>query len=389
MRRRRRLLLWTGLAALSVSVPLALSGRGAAKEAAATEVRFGQAVSLAGPYDEQGRALSAGVRAALDRRNRLGGIHGLRLVLETRNDAYHPGRATEAARDLIGAQDVLLMFGGLGAPSNRSVARETEAAGVPLVGPASGASYLYRPDLQNVVRLRPDCGAEMERLAQWLVDRRGLTEIACFYETNDYGRMCRTALEQALRVRGLTLAAEGKVQRNTASVIEALASIGDAEPEAIVMVASSRATTAFARSARRTIRLQDALLCADSSADAEMVTARLGRDADGVVFTRVVPLPTDESLELVRRFRRDMQSLGEEERIGWVALEGYVAGELVCQVLESTDPDPSRAEFLDTLEQIGTFDLGGLPLRFGAGDHDGSDAVHLVEFRGGEFRPLH
>lgn len=387
--RRRRLLIPAVLALLALAVSFAFSGRGTATEAAATEVRFGQSVSLNGPHDAQGQALSAGVRAALERRNRLGGIHRLRLELETRNDAYQPDRATQAARELIEGRDVLLLFGGLGAPSGRAVARVTEEVGVPLVGPATGASYLYRGDLQGVVRIRPDCAAEMERLVAWLVDRRGLTEIACFYETHDYGRMCRKALDMALRKRGLTPAAEGMVQRNTTSVIEALTSIGDAEPEAIVMIASARATAAFARSARRTVQMQDAILCAESTTDADVVVERLGRDADGIAFTRVVPMPTDDSLPIVQRFTRDMHELGEEERIGWTALEGYVAGELVCQVLESLSPDPTREEFLAALTEIGTFDLGGFELRFTPDDLTGSDRVYLVEFRDGAFRPLH
>jgi hypothetical protein len=48
-------------------------------------------------------------------------------------------------------------------------------------------------------------------------------------------------------------------------------------------------------------------------------------------------------------------------------------------VLDRLGPEPTRAGFLHTLETVGLWDIGGIQLRYGPGDHRGSHAVFLTE----------
>ena len=48
---------------------------------------------------------------------------------------------------------------------------------------------------------------------------------------------------------------------------------------------------------------------------------------------------------------------------------------------------PTRAGFLKTLAETGTFDIGGLMLDYGAGDNRGSNKVFLTVVRNGTVVP--
>ena len=48
------------------------------------------------------------------------------------------------------------------------------------------------------------------------------------------------------------------------------------------------------------------------------------------------------------------------------------------RALEAAGPDLTRERFLAALNDIGTFDLGGLAFTYGAGDNQGLDTVFLT-----------
>lgn len=74
-----------------------------------------------------------------------------------------------------------------------------------------------------------------------------------------------------------------------------------------------------------------------------------------------------------------MTALAPRFPAGFVSLEGYIAGRLTVAVLQRLGPEPTRAGFIETLNSVGTWDLGGYELRYARGDHRGSHAVYLTE----------
>ena len=381
---------WKSILLAALLAPLTLAGpRDASNGVSDERILFGQSCALTGHAAELGEDMQAGLRAAFATRNELGGIHGRRLDLETLDDRFSSERSGAATRALIEEHHVFALIGQVGTHTSRSAARVCESSGVPFIAPLSGAAFLRRPDLARIVNLRADFDQEMERLVQYLVDSQGYTNIACFYENDGHGKAGLAGVERALKQRGLQLSSVGFVRRNTTAVTRALASIGSTAPDAVVMVASHRAAAAFVRSAKRTTEMQDTVFCMDSTTDITRLASTLGREAEGCIASQVVPNPWDTSLPVVAAYQRAMRASGAEARIGFLSLEAYLAGELVCQVLESLEDEPTRADFLTTLDEIRTFDLGGLDLHFGPGDRQGMDAVFLSTIESGAIVPLH
>lgn len=351
-------------------------------------ILLGQSTSLKGIDDGPGRDMRDGLNYYFRRQNQRGGINGRKIELVSLNDAGMPKRCIAATRSLIDDEGVFMLIGQVGTPMARVAFPISEQEGIPFIAPATGAEFLRRPFRKQVINLRASYFQEMERLAQYLVDDQGYAEIACFYQNDGYGQAGLEGIEKALQRRGMKLVSRGTYRRNTTDIVQGLAGVGAGSPEAVVMVGDSRACASFIRSAKHSMELSDAVFCNISSVDAKHLFDALGRDADGVIVSQVVPFPWDTDIPVVAEYQSTLKSQGAEDRIGFITLEGYLAAKFYCQVLESLEGEPTRGEFIGAIEEIGTFDLGGLTLEFGPEDHQGMDEVFLTIFEGGEIKPL-
>src|SRR5690242_8816357 len=86
----------------------------------ATEIRLGQTVPFSGPVSVAGVVGYASL-AYFDAINRAGGINGRKVKLIVLDDGYSPPKTVEATRRLVEDEDVLMMYGSVGTPTNAAV----------------------------------------------------------------------------------------------------------------------------------------------------------------------------------------------------------------------------------------------------------------------------
>ena len=110
----------------------------------------------------------------------------------------------------------------------------------------------------------------------------------------------------------------------------------------------------------------------------ESLRDTLGGYGEDVFVSQVVPLPDDMSLPLVREYQRAMRRYQHDVPLTFVSFEGYVAGKLFARIAGRIEGVVTREKFITTMQEVGTFDLGGLVLQFGPGDHQGLDTIYLT-----------
>lgn len=66
-----------------------------------------------------------------------------------------------------------------------------------------------------------------------------------------------------------------------------------------------------------------------------------------------------------------MCKAGAKQEFSYGALEGFITAKALVLALRAADSDLSWTGLLTTLESA-RFDLGGVPVRYTAGDHEGS-----------------
>lgn len=338
---------------------------------------LGQSAALSGPAQNLGIEMRAGLLAAFSLINDNGGIRGREVVLLSRDDGYEPDKAVKNTKELILNDHVFALIGAVGTPTAKAVVPLVNEARIPFFGPFSGAEILRSPFQPYVINVRASYYEEMEKLAAYLVDGKKIRRIACFYQNDSYGYDGLRGIEIALGKRGMQLVSQGSYERNTVAVMGALQDIYAAKPEVVVLVGAYAACAEFIKLSKTKIG-GHIIFCNISFVGTESLRGVLGGYGRDVVVSQVVPLPSDTDIELIREYNRAMTKYQHDSPISFTSLEGYVCGKLFGQIARAVKGELTREKFIATMEEVGTFDLGGLVLQFGPGDHQGMDTIYLT-----------
>lgn len=348
------------------------------RSADTTPIVLGQSCALSGPAKNLGLEMRAGLLAAFSKINDEGGVKGRDIVLISRDDGYEPDMAVKNTLDFINTEKVFMLIGEVGTPTSNAVIPLVEQHKIPFFAPFTGAEFLRDPFRKYVINVRASYFQEMEKLASYLIEVKKFRKIACFYQDDSYGLAGLEGIERALKKRGLDLVSRGSYERNTVAVLRGLTDVLKAEPEAVVLVGTYSACAEFIKlgKARTT---KDLLYCNISFVGTESLQAALGRYTSNVIVSQVVPYPEDSTIPLIREYTAAMRKYQHDAPVSFTSLEGYIAGKLFFQISSAVPGELQRESFIATMEQIGTFDLGGVILQFGPGDHQGMEDIYLTE----------
>lgn len=340
----------------------------------ADAIVLGQAAVFDGPASALGLGMRDGLLAALGEVNAKGGIHGRKLSLLTEDDGYEPNKSIDATKSLI-AKDVFALVGPVGTPTSMATHGLAKDAGVPFIGPFTGAEALREPYLPHVVNVRASYFQETEVWIERLTKDKKAAKIAIFYQDDAFGRAGLAGVKKAMEARKMTLAAEGTFERNTVNVRAALLEIRKASPDAVVMVGPYKPCAEFIKLCKQ-VKFEPVFMNI-SFVGSDALAAELGPAGAGVYVTQVVPLPTDTSIPVVKAYQAALAALSPDKKPGFVSLEGYLVGRTVIAGLEKAGKDVTRQSFMAALTS-GSFDFDGFKLAFGPGDNRGSDDVYLT-----------
>lgn len=344
------------------------------------EIKFGQSAVLTGPSKALGEGMQLGILAAFHQANQAGGISGRQLTLKTINDYYETFFAFSGTSRLIGQDRVFGLIGSVGTPTARAALPSVEVGNVPFVGAFTGAQLLRRADQTNVLNVRASYYDETETMVDYL-EKTGKTRVAVLYQNDSFGLDGLKGVKKALRERdGMRLVASWYYIRNTTAVKAAAYRIANAEPDAVIIIGSYAPTAEFIKYAR--LRLEDdptfmAVSFVGSSA-LKVRLKELDQSLADVYVTEVVPLPSDESSEVVAEYRAALSAYDSEAEPEAISLEGYIAGRLAIARLQECGPDVTRECFLNVFSESTSIDIDGLQLQYGPGDNQGSDKVFLT-----------
>ncbi len=356
-----------------LSVPLEL----AADVKMPHPIILGQSCALTGPAKDLGLELRGGLLAAFSKVNDEGGVNGREIVLLSKDDGYEPDRAIRNTRELIKREHALMLIGEVGTPTSKAVVPIAEEYGIPFFAPFTGAELLRDPFRKYVINVRPSYFQEMERLASYLIEKKNINRIACFYQNDSYGFAGLRGIEIALEKRGMKLVSTGSYERNTVAVMGGLQEIYKADPEAVILVGAYSACAEFIKLSKTKVD-RDLLFCNISFVGTESLRETLGGYGENVIVSQVVPRPNDMSIPLVREYSRAMIKYQHDVPHSFTSLEGYIAGKLFTRIAKAVPGALTREKFIDTMHRVGRFDLGGLVLQFGEDDHQGLDTIYLT-----------
>jgi ABC-type branched-subunit amino acid transport system substrate-binding protein len=348
------------------------------------EIVLGMASPFSGANRELGRGMRAGVEAALAEVNAAGGVGGRRLRLVAVDDGYEPSRTLPAMRQLVEKDRVFAVVGNVGTPTAAVSIPYCTQQKVVFLGALSGGDLLRKsPPDRYVFNFRPSYAQETAAAVRWLTGTRRIapSRIAVFAQEDEFGESGWRGASAELEARGVDPAGVLRLgyRRNSAEVSGAVAKLEarGRDVDAVVMVATYQAAAAFVRSLRAA-GLRDVVTnvsAVDSDALAEELVSDGPRATEGVFVTQIVPLPSSRAPGVLR-FQEAMARHGAEARRGFVALEGWVAAQILIEGLRRAGTDLDSEKLVTALESIRDLDLGiGARVSFSPADHQGSRQV--------------
>lgn len=151
------------------------------------------AIGSSGPLTGEAAA-AAGVLRGADAYfkyvNAKGGVHGRKIKFTYLDDAYDPAKTVNNVRQLIQQENVFALFSIVGTNENLAVRDFANAAGVPQVFSAAGATTFGR-DFKKypwTIGYLPPYHEEGEVYAKHILASKPKAKIAVLYQSDDYGR---------------------------------------------------------------------------------------------------------------------------------------------------------------------------------------------------------
>jgi len=117
----------------------------------------------------------------------------------TLDDGYSPPRTVEQSRKLVEQEQVAMIAGSVGTPTNSAIHRYMNAKKVPQLFVATGASKWAQPEKYPwTIGFQPGYDVEGQIYAKYLLDQVENPKIAILYQNDDYGKDYRDGFIEQL-----------------------------------------------------------------------------------------------------------------------------------------------------------------------------------------------
>ena len=350
-----------------------------------SEIVIGQSLGLTGPLAAMAPELLNITKTYLDGINAQGGVHGRRIRMVTEDDAYKPENSVRLVGKMI-AQDHVFAIANLTGTANVAAVLPLlakEDPPVPLISPFTGADLLRDPPINHVFNFRASYGDEVEKLVQHLTTL-GVQRISVLWMNNGFGKDGLAGARKSMEKRGLKLHSDASIQADSSDVQQAVQTLSATEPDAIIMITAGAPTVTFIKAYRMVSRA--ARFYTTSVMGSQSTIQALGPDGVGVVVTSVVPFPWSQSMPVAREYREVLKKAGMEATVSFIGLETFINAKVLVEGLRRAGRDLTRPRFIQAMESLQRFDVGGFEVDFGKGGRQGSRFVDLTIIgAGGKF----
>ncbi len=341
---------------------------------AQADIVVGQTIGVTGPAAASVKEAMNGARLWIDHINAQGGVKGEKIQLLTLDDEFDVQKAAANARVLIEQKKAVALFLNRGTPHTEAILPLLQQHGIALVAPSTGAMLLHNPVQRYVFNVRAPYQREAEKAIEHL-HSMGTTRIAVVHVDDSFGRDVLEGANKGFAKARLQPAAVLKADREKPAYATLVPALIKADAQAVMWIGSSVAVAEGVK-ALRAAGSSAQVVTLSNNASAGFVK-QLGDAARGVIVTQVFPGERAVKYPLVQEAQKLGRAKGFDE-LSPAMLEGFAAAKVLTEALRQAAPHFTREKLLAALDGLRRFDLGGLELSYGPGDHSGLDFADLA-----------
>src|SRR5919201_2918523 len=191
--------LYLGLAALCALVVASAASAAGAPGVTSKSILIGGTTPLSGIASAYA-SVAKGADAYLKYVNSRGGVNGRKITYKYLDDAYDPNQTIQQTRQLVQQDHVFAIFNTLGTETNLAIRSYLNAAQVPQLFAASGATTWGR-DYKKfpwTIGYQPSYLAEGTLYGKYIARLKPHARIAVVYQGDDYGKDLLNGLMKGL-----------------------------------------------------------------------------------------------------------------------------------------------------------------------------------------------
>ena len=327
-----------------------------------TAIKIGQTYPLSGP--DSGASFGARAMAAyFAMLNEKGGVNGRKIELLTLDDGYSPPKTVEQTRRLVESDGVLLMFASLGTPTSEAVRPYLNNKKIPQLFLVSGASSVVDPKRYPWTMAGiPSYAAEGRIFAKYILEEKPDAKIAILYQDDDFGRDHLDAFVGELGEKASKMVvAKASYQITDPTLTSQVITLKGSGADTVYLITQGRASPQSV-TAVRALGWNPLILLPGVSTSKGIIGSVGDEALKGVVSGGYMKDPTDPAYAedpAVKEYLAWMEKYvpAADQRINRSAPNGYVAAQLIAEVLRRCGDDLTRANVLRQATNLKDFTM--------------------------------
>ena len=389
------------LAAVAVAAILPIAGLAAEKKystgASDTTIKVGHTTAYSGPvsaFGAAGRTLSAYFKMV----NEAGGVNGRRVEIISLDDAYSPPKAAEQTRKLVEQDEVLLIYGVSGSPTNNATRAYLNQKKVPQILIATGAGKFNDPArFPWTMPFWPSYEIEQKTYVDYILKTRPNAKIGVLYANDDYGKDHLAGVKAALGAKAASLiVAEHSYETSDPTVDSQIVSLKASGADVLISATTPKfAAQAIRKAAEIGWKPLQFVANASSSISAVMTPAGL-ENSVGVITAGFLKAPGDPAWESdpgIKDFLAFMKKWNPQDSpYDFYALVAYANATMLHHILKACGDDLTRE---NVMRQVGSINhvklslhLPKVVLKTTSTDFSAFKALQLQRFDGARWVDL-
>ena len=354
------------------------------------DIKIGNISAYSGPasaYSVLGRLPAAYFRMINDQ----GGINGRKITYLSYDDAYSPPKTVEQARRLVESDEVLLIFGALGAATNSAIMKYMNARKVPQLFVASGGTKFGDPaHFPWTMGFIPSYQSEGRAFARHILATRPPARIGVLYQNDDFGRDVLKGFSEGLRTHASQIVVQQSYEVSAPSVDSQVVRLHAADVDVVMNMSTPKFAAQTIRKMAELGWKPDHYLCNSANSVGavlrpagfenctNIISSAYLKDANDSVWA------DDPAFAVWRRFLDDYFPEGDREDS--LTVYSYVVSELMAHVLRQCGDDISRDNVMWRAASLSDYSSGlllpGITIKTGSNDYFPIEQLQMIKFNG-------
>lgn len=337
------------------------------------ELVFGSTIDMKRGVKIFSDRFRSGILLALENAEKHGGINGRVPRIIFTDDEYTPSKARENALQFL-EQGIDTLVSPVGSPTLEKYLDLVEQGKLLVLFPGTGAPIFRKPHLSHLIHFRPSYFDEAKVVVRHALEELGAKKMVLFYQNDAFGKGALQGAKAMLKQKGIADWSEVSYPRNNLNFDRQAQAIKNANPDAIIFLATSISAKELIRRLGSTYLFERHLLgISDLGEDVFQVFIK--NEGLSCIVVNVVPNPNTSNIKLIKEYR----ALAKRGRISIdvLTLEGFINATILIDILRKIKGAITKEAIIEQAEKLKNYNLKGLNLNFNRDTRELSNALWL------------